>query len=40
MNTTVRDIMSTHVIRHLEGVIAVRDRLTYPRETRSPSALI
>jgi CBS domain-containing protein len=33
-----RDIIQS--VRHLEGVVAVRDRLNYPRETRSPNALI
>jgi hypothetical protein len=36
MNATVKDIMTTPVaaVRHVEGVVAVRDRLSYPRDAR------
>ncbi len=34
MTTTVRDIIAA--ARHLEGVVAVRDRMDHPGEPESP----
>jgi hypothetical protein len=33
MHVLVKDIMTTDVARHVEGVVAVRDRFTYPSVT-------
>jgi uncharacterized lipoprotein YbaY len=39
VNATVKDVMTTHVVavrKNVEGVVAVRDRLSYPDERPVP----